>query len=388
MNRLAIAAIAAVVVLVLFMSSIFVVDEREKALVLQFGQIARVEETPGLKFKFPLIQNVVTYDDRILALDTPAIEVTPSDDRRLVVDAFARYRIADVVRLRQATGAGGLRAAEQRLQGILNPQIRVVLGADGVTSNTILSADRSVLMEQIRDRARAQALALGIEIVDVRLKQTALPEQNLSATFDRMRAEREREAADEVARGEEAAQRVRAAADRTVVELVSEARREGEITRGEADAARSNIFAEAFSSDPEFFEFYRSLAAYQRSLQGGNSTLVLSPDSDFFDYLKSDQPRDGVTSTTRRADEAARLTDEAAAAAGDPQDDANLTEGVDDGTTGAVANPEPPADGAPGAASVADGDTDSDPSGEVIIDEAEEAADADVLTTTVPIQSN
>lgn len=267
------------------LSSIFIVDEREKVLVLQFGQIKRVKEDPGLAFKIPLIQEIVRYDDRILALDTQAIEVTPSDDRRLVVDAFARYRIADVVRFRQAVGVGGLRAAEDRLSSILNAQIREVLGADQVTSDTILSADRRVLMNRIRDQARASALALGLDVVDVRLKQTNLPEQNLEATFARMRAEREREAADEIARGEEAAQRVRAQADRTVVELVSDARREAEIARGEADAQRNAIFAQAFGADPEFFEFYRSLTAYENALKGSNSTMVITPDSEFFDYL-------------------------------------------------------------------------------------------------------
>jgi len=270
------------------LSSIFIIDEREKGLVLQFGQIVRVQEEPGLGFKIPLIQEVVRYDDRIQALDTEATEVTPSDDRRLVVDAFARYRIADVVQFRQAVGVGGLRAAEDRLEGILNPVIREVLGADGVTSNTILSADRVALTERITQRARARALNLGIEVVDVRLKQTNLPVQNLEATFARMRAEREREAADEIARGEEAAQRVRAQADRTVIELTSEATRESEIIRGQADAARNAIFAEAFSADPEFFEFYRSLTAYERALRGQNSTMVMSPDSEFFNYLRSD----------------------------------------------------------------------------------------------------
>ena len=272
------------------LSSIFIVDEREKALVLQFGQIKSIKEEPGLAFKIPLIQEVVRYDDRILSLDTQEIEVTPSDDRRLVVDAFARYRIADLQQFRQAVGVGGVRAAEDRLESILNAQVREGLGSDQVTSNTILSSDRAILMSRIRDQARQFARPLGIDIVDVRLKQTNLPDQNLDATFARMRAEREREAADEIARGEEAAQRVRAQADRTVVELVSDATRQADITRGEADARRNNIFAQAFGQDPEFFEFYRSLTAYQRALQGNNSTLVLSPDSEFFDYLKTDQP--------------------------------------------------------------------------------------------------
>ncbi|NKX43664.1 protease modulator HflC [Roseicyclus persicicus] len=266
------------------LSSVFVVDERQRALVLQFGQIRQVIEEPGLNFKIPFIQEVVYYDDRILSVDTLPIEVTPSDDRRLVVDAFARYRIIDVVQFRQAVGAGGIRAGEDRLEGIINPTIRAVLGADGVTSNTILSPERTVLMEQITAQARARAAALGIEVLDVRLKQTNLPAQNLEATFARMRAEREREATDERARGEEAAQRVRAQADRTVVELVSEAQREAEIIRGEADAERNRIFAEAFGQDPEFFEFYRSMTAYERALRR-NSTMVISPDSEFFEYL-------------------------------------------------------------------------------------------------------
>lgn len=267
------------------LSSIYIVDEREKVLVLQFGQIAAVKEEPGLAFKIPLIQEVVRYDDRILSLDTATIEVTPSDDRRLIVDAFARYRISDVVQFRQAVGAGGMRAAEDRLEGILNPQIRAVLGSDGVTSDTILSAERATLMQRITAEARQRALPLGLEVLDVRLKQTNLPAQNLEATFARMRAEREREATDEIARGNEAAQRVRAQADRTVVELVSDAQRLAEITRGEADATRNNIFAQAFGQNPEFFEFYRSMSAYEQALQGSNSTMVITPDSEFFEYL-------------------------------------------------------------------------------------------------------
>ncbi|WP_297540975.1 protease modulator HflC [Roseovarius sp.] len=269
------------------LSSIFVVDEREKALVLQFGQIKAVKDEPGLSFKIPFIQEVVRYDDRILSLDTDTIEVTPSDDRRLVVDAFARYRIRDAVQFRQAVGVGGVRLAEDRLSSILNAQIREVLGADQVTSDTILSEDRRELMRRIQRQAQSSAAGLGLDVVDVRLKQTNLPEQNLEATFARMRAEREREAADEIARGNEAAQRVRALADRTVTETLSDAEREAQVIRGEADAERNAIFAQAFGADPEFFAFYRSLEAYEKALQGGNSSMVMTPDSEFFDYLKS-----------------------------------------------------------------------------------------------------
>jgi len=277
-----------VVIVIGGLSSLFVVDEREKALVLQFGQIKAIKEDPGLAFKIPFIQEVVKYDDRILSLDTDVIEVTPSDDRRLVVDAFARYRIADVQKFREAVGVGGTRLAEDRLSSILNAQIREVLGADQVTSDRILSTDRGELMVRIRDQAREVALSLGIEVVDVRLKQTNLPSQNLEATFARMRAEREREAADEIARGNEAAQRVRALADRTVVETLSISEKESQITRGEAEAERNAIFAEAFGADPEFFAFYRSLQAYENALSGSNTTMVMTPDSEFFTYLKSE----------------------------------------------------------------------------------------------------
>lgn len=307
MRRATIIIPVLVIAVALGLSSVFIVDEREKALVLQFGQIRNVKEEPGLAFKVPFIQDVVRYDDRILSLDTQPTEVTPSDDRRLVVDSFARYRISDVIQFRQAVGVGGLRAAESRLEGILNAQVRAVLGSEGVTSNTILSADRTVLMDRITEETRQRALPLGLEVLDVRLKQTALPDQNLVATFDRMIAEREREATDERARGEEAAQRIRAQADRTVTELVSEAEREAEITRGEADAERNRIFAEAYTSDVGFFDFYRSLTAYQRALQGENSTLVLSPDSEFFEYLKSADPRIQVVPEGESGEAAAAL---------------------------------------------------------------------------------
>lgn len=274
-----------VVAVVVALSALFIVDEREKALVLQFGRVVDVKEEPGLAFKIPLIQEVVRYDSRILSIDVQPLEVTPLDDRRLVVDAFARYRIKDVTQFRQAVGVGGVTTAEDRLDSILRAETREVLGS--VSSKDILSSDRAALMLRIRNAAIAEAQALGLEVIDVRLKATDLPSQNLEATFDRMRAEREREATDERARGNEAAQRVRAQADRTVVELVSEAKREAEVTRGEADAERNAIFAEAYGKDAEFFEFYRSLTAYARALKGENSSMVMSPDSEFFNYLKS-----------------------------------------------------------------------------------------------------
>lgn len=279
-----------VIIVAAALSSVFIVDEREKALVLQFGRVVTVKEDPGIAFKIPIIQDVVKYDDRILSREVGPLEVTPLDDRRLVVDAFARYRIADVKQFRQAVGTGGIELAERRLDNILRSQTREVLGS--VRSDSVLSSDRVSLMNRIRDAAITEARGLGLEVIDVRLKRTDLPQANLEATFARMRAEREREAADEIARGEEAAQRVRAQADRTVVELVSDANRQSEIIRGEADARRNAIFADAFGADPEFFEFYRSLNAYRAALGGDNSSMVMSPDSEFFNYLKSDKGRE------------------------------------------------------------------------------------------------
>ncbi len=283
------------VLLVVGLSSIFIVDERKKALVLQFGQVAQVKEDAGLGFKLPFIQEVVYYEDRILGLPTTPIEVTMLDDRRLVVDAFARWRIVNLIEFREAVGTGGETAALRRLEGIVNPAIQEVLGS--VPSNRVLSEDRTALMNRIRDIARRQAANLGIEVIDVRLTRTDLPEQNLAATFARMRAEREREAADEIARGGEAAQRVRAAADRTVVELTSDARRQADVIRGEADAERNRILAESYGLDPEFFAFIRSLSAYEASLKGQNSSIVMQPDSEFFDYLRSDSAP-GQSATT------------------------------------------------------------------------------------------
>lgn len=269
------------------LSSMFIVDERERVLVLQFGQVKQVVSEPGLGFKIPLIQEVVRYEDRILGLPTQPLEVTPLDDRRLVVDAFARWRIINLETFRQAVGAGGEQAARDRLDRIINAAIRQVLGS--VPSQRVLSEDRTSLMNQIRDIAKGEAVALGVDVIDVRLTRTDLPEQNLEATFARMRAERQREAADEIARGGEAAQRVRAAAERTVVELTSQARKEAEVIRGEADAQSNAIYAQAYGKDPEFFAFTRSLTSYERALQAGNSSIVMSPNSEFFDYLGTEK---------------------------------------------------------------------------------------------------
>ena len=267
------------------LSSVFIVDEREQVLVMQFGQVKQEIKEPGLGFKLPLVQDVVRYEDRILGLQSQSLEVTLRDNRRLVMDAFARWRITNAVDFREAVGPGGVEAAQVRLDPIISAAMRQVLGS--VNSNAVLSEDRTGLMNAIRDIARQQSASLGIEVIDVRLTRTDLPEQNLAATYARMRAEREREAADEIARGNEAASRLKAAADREVVVTTSDARRQAEVIRGESDAARNAIYAEAFGKDPEFFAFTRSLTAYERALREGNSSIVLSPDSEFFNYLNA-----------------------------------------------------------------------------------------------------
>lgn len=287
MRRLPILIGLVVVLVVVGLASIFIVDERKQALVLQFGQVKQIRTEPGLYVKLPLIQDVAYYEKRILPLDTQPLEVTPLDERRLVVDAFARWRITRPVEFRQAVGTET--AGAQRLESILNASLREVLGS--VPSKDVLSPERTVLMTRIRDSARDAARGLGVEIIDVRIRGTDLPEQNLRATFERMEAEREREAADERARGKERAQEIRATADRQSVELVSDAERQSAIIRGQADAERNRIYAGAYSRDQEFFAFYRSLRAYGKSLTGDNSTLVITPDSEFFEYLASPAPR-------------------------------------------------------------------------------------------------
>lgn len=267
------------------LSCIFIVDERQQALVLEFGKVKRVETTPGLKFKYPPpINTVVRYDKRILPLETADLEVTPLDNRRLIVNAFARFRIQNPETFQAAVQTE--LQGKSRLVQILNSKVREVLGE--VESDDILSDKRAGLMRQIRTQAQIQADALGVQIVDVRIRRADLPEQNLKATYERMAAERQQEAADQRARGEEAKRSLIARGERQATETRSEARKKSEIIKGEADAQRNKIFADAFNQDPEFFAFYRSLNAYEQALKGENSTMVLSPNSEFFEYLKND----------------------------------------------------------------------------------------------------
>lgn len=306
MNRATLILPAIIGAIALALSAMFIVDERENVLVLQFGQVQQIRTDPGLYFRIPLIQEVVRYDARILGLQSQPLEITPLDDRRLVVDAFVRWRIVDVTQFRQAVGTEGVRAAQVRIERIMNAAIREVLGS--VPSGAVLSEDRTGLMNQIRDVARREGRSLGVDVIDVRLTRTDLPQQNLASTFARMRAEREREAADEIARGNEAALRIRAGADREVVVEVSGARRESEIIRGQADAERNRVYADAFGRDPEFFAFTRSLTSYERALMGSNAAMVLSPDSDFFRFLRQIDPGGSGLSAQGEANTAAAAT--------------------------------------------------------------------------------
>ena len=255
-------------------ASVFTVDEREQALVLQFGEPVRVENEPGLKFKIPFIQNVAYFDRRILDLDSPAQEIIAADQKRLVVDAFARYRITDPLRFFQTvtTVAG----ANSRLSTLLNSATRRVLGE--ASFEAIVRDGRAELMDRITQQMNREANSFGIAIVDVRIRRADLPEANSQAIFQRMQTERQREATEIRAQGEEAARRIRSRADREATVLIAEATRESEQIRGEGDGERNRIFAEAFGRDPDFFAFYRSMQAYRQSFNDG-TRLVISPDA-------------------------------------------------------------------------------------------------------------
>jgi len=260
----------------------FVVDQREHALVLAFGKPKDAVADPGLHFKLPPpFNNVEYFDKRILPLESEPSEVLAKDQRRLVVDAFARWRIVDPLKFFQTVRTESL--ARQRLDTILDSSIKEVVG--DVVFDEVLKK-RAELMERITKDVDNGAKEFGVEIVDVRIRSADLPQQNLLATYERMKTERQREAADFRARGEEAKQIKQAEADRRAVELTSEARRKADIIQGEADATAAKTFADAFGKDPEFYNFYRSLIAYEKALDGGNSSIVMSPNSDFFEYLK------------------------------------------------------------------------------------------------------
>ncbi len=285
MNRLVIIGIAVVVALYVLFSSIYVVNEREQAIVTRFGAISDVKTEPGLYFKIPtnFVDNVQIIEDRLLRYDLANMTVQVSGGQFYVVDAFVTYRIANP-RLFRERAQGDLRTAESRIATRFDAALRQVYGLREF--NAALSEERPEMMQQARDLIRADIDDIGIEIVDVRVLRTDLTQQVSAQTYDRMKAERLAEAALLRARGKEAAQSLRAVADRQAVEIIAAARRDSEILRGEGEAERSTVFADAYQQDPEFFEFYRSMQSYRTALGATGTTMVLSPDSEFFSYFR------------------------------------------------------------------------------------------------------
>jgi modulator of FtsH protease HflC len=271
----------AVVALILLYTVFFTVSQTEIALVLQFGKPVNVIDHPGLHYKLPY-QNVVIYDRRILDLEPPPEEVIASDQKRLVVDTYARFKITDPLLFYQSVDTELV--ADTRLASIISASLRRVIG--NVELQAVISVQRAPIMRQIRDEVNAQAKGFGIDVVDVRLRRADLPEENGQAVYERMKAERQREAAQYRAQGAQQGQQIRADADRQRIEIIADAQRQAQILRGQGDADSIKIYADAYGADPSFFAFYRSLQAYQTSLSGQGTTLVLSPDSEFFRYLE------------------------------------------------------------------------------------------------------
>lgn len=271
------------VLVLLAYGSFFIVNVTQQALVLRFGEPVNVITSPGLSFKLPLIDNVVYIDKRILSLSAPAQEIIASDQKRIVVDAFARYKIVDPLRFFQA--AGSEVNANQRLETVLNSATRRVLGE--ASFEELVRDDRQTLMTGITTSLNREASDFGVQVVDVRIRRADLPEANSQAVYQRMQTEREREATDIRARGEEAGRRIRSRADRDGIVIRAEAERDSQRVRGEGDAKRNEIFANAFGRDPEFFSFYRSMQAYERGLDSASTQLVISPNSEFFQFFAS-----------------------------------------------------------------------------------------------------
>ncbi|SON56414.1 Modulator of FtsH protease HflC [Hartmannibacter diazotrophicus] len=289
--------IALVVAAVIAYSSTFIVNQREQAIQLRFGEIQRVIQAPGIYFKLPtnLVDSVQYYDRRLLTLELDGMEVLFRNDRRYIVDAFAAFRILDPQIFREAVG-GNLTLAAERLRTRLDSRLREVYGQRSYEE--AFTSERAGMMEQIRDLIRPDAASLGIGVVDLRIRQTELPEDVRAQTYDRMRAERLAVAAEERAQGTQESLRIKAEADRRATVLVAEAQRDAEIERGKGDAEKSRIFANVYGKDEKFFEFYRSMQAYAKALEDGSSELVLSPTSEFFRFFGSSE---GAPSTTEPA---------------------------------------------------------------------------------------
>ena len=272
---------------VVVFQSLFIVQEISQAIVLQFGDPKKIVTKAGLNFKLPFIQNVVYLDKRILNLDNDPEEVIAADQKRLIVDAFARFKIVDPLKF--YISVGNERVARSRLSTIINSRIRGVLGTQELA--TLLSTDRARQMQIIQSQVNEEAKNFGINIVDVRIKRADLPPANSEAIYKRMQTEREREAKEFRAQGAEIAQKIRSTADKDVTVILAQANKKSEIMKGEGDGQRNKIFADAFGRDPQFFAYYRAMQAYEKALIGGETSLVLSPDSDFFKFFgKSIKP--------------------------------------------------------------------------------------------------
>jgi membrane protease subunit HflC len=276
------AAIVAAVILIAVYSALFSVYQTQQALVLRFGEPVRIIDQPGLNAKIPLIDSVIFLDKRILDLENPSQEVIASDQKRLVVDAFARYRITDPLRFYQAVGT--IEGANSRLAIVLNSALRRVLGES--TFIQVVRDQREELMNRIRDQVNREAAGFGISVIDVRIRRADLPEANSQAVFQRMQTERQREAAEIRAQGAQASQGIRANADRQSTIIVAEATSTGDKLRGEGEAEKNRIFAEAYGKDKGFFDFYRSMQAYEAGLKGDDTRMLLSPDSSFFRFFR------------------------------------------------------------------------------------------------------
>ena len=292
-------AVLVIVGLIIIYSAVFTVHQTRQALVVRLGEPVRIITEPGLNFKIPVIDSVIYIDKRILDLENPAQEVIASDQKRLVVDAFARYRINNVLRFYQAVGS--VERANSQLSILLNSALRRVLGEATLTH--VVRDERSQLMARVREQLDHEAQAMGISVVDVRIRRADLPEQNSQAVYERMKTERQREAAEFRAQGSQRAQEIRARADRDVTVLLADATATAEKVRGEGDGERNRIFADAFNRDREFFAFYRSMQAYEAGLRSNDTRLLLKPDSDFFRFFvdPSGKPRDSGGAATPNA---------------------------------------------------------------------------------------
>jgi membrane protease subunit HflC len=280
----ALTAILAVVVAIAVISgysSVFFVHQAQQALVLRLGEPRRVITEAGLQYKLPLVESVIYLDKRILDLDNPAQEIIASDQKRLVVDAFARYKIVDPLKFFQSVGT--IDGANSRLATVLNSALRRVLGES--TFIQVVRDERAVLMARIREQVDREAASFGIKVVDVRIRRADLPEANSQAVFQRMQTERQQEAAEIRAQGAQLAQTIRARAERDATVIVAEATQRGDQARGEGEGERNRVFAEAFGKDPDFFAFYRSMQAYEAGLKQNDTRLLLAPDSEFFRYF-------------------------------------------------------------------------------------------------------